>query len=290
MFNISRLQNSLVNGNNVSSTKFFVSTCQSQVNATLQLGNPISWMEVESTLKLTQDYDKSRVIKAKVQQQGSVIVKLGNIAIEKEYEIGEKLKYKRGFIRFVCHFKCDDDYLEHPGSRKSLCKGVGNKMHVIVMPFMAIGSIADYLWNANNIDMFRSLVKQTILTIISTYVDTGFVHGDLHAKNVLIKQTNYENVHYQVNNNRYTIPTAKHVPIIMDFENSTFASQRDMFAKQTFFMDLNKFFVTLNTFIKGIDTSKVFPISNLISNVAMRMGDAQDLLPMVDLIDDLVIM
>jgi hypothetical protein len=46
-------------------------------------------MEVESTLKLTQDYDKCRVIKAKVQQQGCVIVKLGNIAIEKEYEIGE---------------------------------------------------------------------------------------------------------------------------------------------------------------------------------------------------------
>lgn len=286
-YTVHQLQNSLANGGNTKNLKYFISNCQHEANAAITKGRTVDWLHVEKSLKITQDYDKSRVLKAVLKSKKHVIAKIGDDMIQREYQLAERLKSKRGFIRFFCYFTCDDDYLEHPGTRKTMCKGHGSKMNIILMPYYELGSVGDYGWNMKNVGILRSVVQQTMLIVFSSWYEDGFIHGDLHVKNVLIKPNHYSHMNLNVNKKKFRVETLGYSPVIMDFENSRFENKRNAFAISHFLMDLNKFFVTMSTFIKNLDVTTIFPISHVINQVAITMGDMHKLNEIFELCENI---
>ncbi len=284
---VSQLRNSFINGE-PNASKYFLSTCQRRVNDALDLGKHVDWLTIEKSLKMTYS-----VLKAILQQNGAVIVKLGGRAVKREYEVGELLKTQRGFLKFICHFACNDDYLEHSGAtpNKTLCKSRGDSMHAIVMPYMDAGSVGDHAWTLQNVEVLRSLMKQSVLFVLSAWEKSKFLHGDLHVKNILIKPTTYEKVHVTLFGQTISVPTHEFTPLVMDFENSEFVTARDLaFGTQRFFMDLAKLFATMSTFIKNIDVTTVFKVSQRINNTAVNLGDASELLGLIPLVDGLSVL
>ena len=268
-YTITQLPNSNVNGD-PNSTKYFISNCQQAVNTALNTNaKAVDWLTVEKSLKMLQDYDKSRVLKASLKKNnGMVIVKLGDANVKQEYQIAESMKELRGFMKFICYFACDDNYLEHPGERKTLCKSKGNSMHVIVMPHVELGSIGDHVWTPEKIDKLRSLLKQTVLFLLAAWEKKRFFHGDLHAKNILIKRTTYTNINVTVNNVTYSVETFGVTPVIMDFENSKYIDQNNQMELQRYYSDFNKLFTLMSTFCKNVKGHWV--LSNFVTSLQMK--------------------
>lgn len=260
-YTIIQLQNSLVNGD-PNSSKYLISTCQNLVKTQNQLRKrriAIDWLTIEETLKLKQDYDKSRVLHAHVKQSDYIVVKLGNDnIIAKEHQIAEELDGACGFLKYICYLTSN----------------------VHVMPYLPLGSIGDYEWSTSNVHILRSLMKQTFLFILSAWENKKFYHGDLHLKNVLIQTTTYDNVHISPFGMNHIVPTHNYTPLIMDFENSTFMNnKKDIpLMTQRFYMDLNKLFLSMSTFIKNIDVTSVSAMLQIISTAAVQMKDVKELL------------
>ena len=65
-----------------------------------------------------------------------------------------------------------------------------------------------------------SCICQTLFTIMEMQTKIGFVHGDLHAYNVMVAQTTIDNIKYNINNIEYSIDTFGYIIKIIDFGNS----------------------------------------------------------------------
>ena len=59
--------------------------------------------------------------------------------------------------------------------------------NLFVTPYFPLGSLASYSWNMENLPIFRSVVKQAFLLMVEALHGKGFVHGNFHAGNVLMK-------------------------------------------------------------------------------------------------------
>ncbi len=236
----------------------------------------------EHSLKMKTDYDKSRVILTYLENYGQLIAKIGDKQsnLQKEYEISQKLIKQRGYIRFLCFFNCTDDFLRHPNTTNNqLCKSNNTKktMDVIIMPFYELGSLADYKWNSQNIDELKICIKQLLLFSCVNFQRYGFIHGDLHAKNVLLKSIQDKKVYpikYKINETYFMISRSLFDIVIMDFENSCF----DIKNINLFYIDLTKFFSLLPTFIKDINLSVVHKCIATINGHAMNMDTKFDML------------
>lgn len=283
LYQIKTLQKSLINGN-VNSRKYFVS-CQNAVNDSISKNKFVDWITVSDSLKITQDYDKSRVLKAEIHKH-PVIVKLGDMLIKNEYDISMKLQKLYGFVKFICHFTCDDDYIDIPVKKNRLCTDIGKQMHTIVMPFYELGSVGDYKWESNNVNVLQSLLKQTIGIVFSAWESYNFVHGDLHTKNILIKR-NDANVSIKYGTTDIEIKTLGFSPVLMDFENSKFNEKKDNMSLNYFIIDLMKLFITMPTFIRNIDPSTITPITIKVNQALLSLNADINLVELFQLIDNL---
>jgi serine/threonine protein kinase len=256
--------------------KYYLSYCQDKITAK----NPTTkdWIHVVKTLKLPlQEYDKSRILLAKLEEHKDIVVKLGDDeSIRKEYEYAKKLYRFKGFVKFICYFECNDNFLHYPSNeRNHLCNGEGTQMKIIVMPYFEMGGIGVYPWTKTNISLLRSCIKHAILSILSVFVN-GYLHGDFHPGNVLLKKTKQSSIDYDFDGIG-VVPNIETNGVrtwIMDFENT-----REVKKKQTenkrdtmdFYYDLQKFFMLLqdHRFIRNIDKTTTIGITNTI-NVYMN--------------------
>lgn len=301
IYTLAQLPNSQVNGE-PNTSKYFISTCQDAVNSALNTAGAkgvkgLDWFELENNMKkLIFDWDKSRVLKAALSKTGgTVILKLGDGVVREEYEMGERLKEAklRGFMRFICHFSCNDNHLEHDGkARKTICKSQGNSMHVIMMPYLEMGSIGDFKWDAKeevHVHQLRSLLKQTILFILAAWEANRFFHGDLHVKNVLIKRigTNVQkHVHVRVNKIEYTVEHHGVTAVIMDFENSRFIrenSKNNGLEMERYFWDVDKLFSQMKSFMRNV--SGEYDASLYIRSLQHR--DCRDPFELIGVLDEI---
>jgi hypothetical protein len=236
----------------------------------------------ERSLKMHTDYDKSRVILTYLEEYGKLIAKIGDEQsnLQKEHDIAQKLIKQRGYIRFLCFFKCTDDFMRHPNTNNNqLCKSsnINKIMDVIIMPFYELGSIADYKWNSQNIEEFKICIKQLLLFSCVNFLRFGFIHGDLHAKNVLLKHVDDQKLYpikYKINETYFTIKRSLFDIIIMDFENSIFDKENI----NLFYIDLTKFFSLLSTFIKDLNLSIVHKCIATINFHAINLDTKFDVL------------
>ena len=186
-------------------------------------------IEIVNLLQRQRDED-SRVLLAYLQQNHSkvhIVVKMGreNTTIRKEYSISEHLHKMNcsGFIKFICIFECYDD-----NSSDKICQGnpeKNTKKEVLIMKYFNEGSVKSHAWNNSNFHILRSILIQTVCSLVVAYHNTGFVHNDSHLDNILVKRTTRTQHNYQIDGRILEIETNNYTCVIMDFENCFFTDK-----------------------------------------------------------------
>jgi hypothetical protein len=173
-----------------------------------------------SILKAVLNYTKY------IKKNKNIVIKIAHESKtnKKEYDISQRLSGINGFIKNICLFKCYDNTYEQILYNKQLPSKIctadnineNNKL-VLILPYIQEGSIRNYKWNLENIYILKSLLKQSIISLMEAYIKHGFLHNDLHLDNILFKKTKINNIKYD---NNIEIKTNGYKIIIMDFDSS----------------------------------------------------------------------
>ena len=166
--------------------------------------------------------EQALIIKTLYECETNVVLKFGILeSIEKEYYISQQLLNLPNFIRYFCVIKCNDDIKniinnKNTISNYKICNYGDNPLGILVMKEYNLGSINNYFWNENNFNLLKNVIKQVIFSIIFAYNNKGFIHGDLHSGNILLKQKRNRELIYE---NKILLLNDLEV-VIMDFEKS----------------------------------------------------------------------
>lgn len=229
-------------------------------------------IEIVKLLQKQRDAD-SRVLLAYLEKDSSkmnIVVKMGrdNGTIRKEYSISEHLHKMNcsGFIRFICIFECYDN-----NSSDKICQGTpekNTKKEVLIMKYFNEGSVKSHAWTHSNFHILRSILIQTIYSLVVAYHNTGFIHNDSHLDNILVKRTTRKQNKYQIDRRSIEIETNNYTCIIMDFENCFFTDK----SSPIFFWKMIENIITrvgielTNNKGDKIEASNIYEILGFISN------------------------
>jgi RIO-like serine/threonine protein kinase len=193
------------------------------------------------------------VLENKNIKQRHIVVKMGreNTTIEKEFHYGKILENAKipGFIRYICIFDCLDNTHTIQTTPKYICKGTNipeNRKNVLIMPYIQEGSLRKFNWNHDNFDVLKSVILQTIMSSFVAYDKCGFIHGDFHLDNILLKKTKKREIIYRWMNNSVSIPTYGYKIVIMDFDSSWMVEEREM-GISLYWINLQNMFSRINT-------------------------------------------
>jgi len=170
----------------------------------------------------TSKNEQSVVINALYDNNVDIVLKFGILNyIEKEYNISKELYELPNFIRYFCIIECNDqikNIINHKEtiSNYKMCHYGSNSVGILVMKHYKLGCINNYDWNENNFNILKNVIKQTIFAIIYAYETKGFIHGDLHCGNVLLKPKKNNIAIY----GEIELEIDAYEVIIMDFEKS----------------------------------------------------------------------
>ena len=107
------------------------------------------------------------------------------------------------------------------------------------MPYIKEGSLYDYNWSANTIELIKILTIHTVLSLTEAFVKIGFIHGNLHWSNILFQKTTKREIVYDIGGKKIPFATHGYKVVIMDFEKSQTGNQEN----ELFWYNL-KFFLT----------------------------------------------
>ena len=254
------------------SNKYFLSHCAGKI--TSKTPTTEGWLKVIKSIKLNvTDYDKSRVLLGYLESYGSVIIKIGDSEdILNEYNISKVLHKIKGFVKYICFFECADDFRNIPSNtREYICKGVGSS----ILPHFPLGSLAQYNWNQDNIHIFKSCIKQSILSYLSAFYKERIIHNDFHAANILLKTTKSSYIDYDIPEiGTISLPTYGMRIWIIDFEKSSYAdfsTTYNMINFNNFYNDINdKLIRNLRNFIRILDVPSIIPINTYLDKLYMK--------------------
>ena len=181
--------------------------------------NDNKWLDVKGYLTSKN----LEILIASLQNYKDVILKFGNLLeIQKEYDFG-KLTYENNvpnFIKFLCVFSCNDIIQEIQSRNFNIhnfiCKGEGDLLGIIVMPYVSLGNLDNYSWNKSNLHILKNVICQVVFALLYAYEKFQFIHGDLHVGNILLRHTKKKSVMY--GNKLFNITGI--YPLIMDFGRS----------------------------------------------------------------------
>ena len=141
--------------------------------------------------------------------ENDFVAKIGSSAmICNDYFIGHKLNSEiLGFIQYDCIVKKN------------------SRENILIMPYFPKGSMRDYDWNENNMDVFKSCLKQLFFSLLIAFETFGFIHSNIHLGNVLMVETDKLIIEYD----NIDIPLHGYTIAISDFEYSI----NDISTKQT---------------------------------------------------------
>ena len=278
------------------STKKLVLNCYDELKQ--NNGTTLDWLENIKFLTTIGTYksqmsDKSLLEAVIKKTKKEIVLKIGDenaykLKLKHEYEIYTKLHELKlpGFLHYICYFECDDNLKEinkrlnlNNYETESICKGDGKSLRILMMEYIKNKNMAEYKWL--NINQLRSAIKQVVLTMLKAYIETGFRHNDLHAKNVLIKKTTMKEFKYMLDKQETIIETHGIKILLMDFECSSF--EQPIYR---FYDDMSEYFQSITKYIdftnNEISTTKINILSwrktenmNYISNIL-------SLLPLID--------
>lgn len=253
-----------------------------------------AWLNVLKSIKVDSDLDKSRVL---MEKYGEMVIKIGDTeSMLKEYTNSTRVHGLKGFVKYICNFSCNDDFRSIPTSdRTSLCKGPGDTMGIILMPYFPLGSIAKYPWGKTNIVQLRSCLKHALLSIIVLFHKMNMIHGDFHPGNVLLKPTKQSDITYSIPEvGEFNVKANGMRTWIMDYEKTDYADYSSKFTTiisfNNFYYDIQKFFMLLYNTIKTLDPKTIMPIASFVSNrgitsTYLTKKDIDTIFVMIDAID-----
>lgn len=206
-----------------------------------------------------------------------IVAKIGysNKTLEKEWQIGNMLNGTPGYINYICLFECfDDSYKKEKPTR--ICdaeKKPENNKKVLIMPYISEGSIKSFKWTVDKLDILRSVVIQGIMSALVAYQKIGFIHGDFHLDNILLKKTKKTHIEYTLETDKgvkvIKIPSNGYKIVIMDFENSWIIKDKNNESDNLFWLNLNNMISRLNWDLEDNDKNKVnfINLSNIITYI-----------------------
>jgi RIO-like serine/threonine protein kinase len=160
--------------------------------------------------------------------QQPIVVKIGTI--EKEYHYGKILENSKipGYIRI---FKTPITDIPE---------------NVLIMPYISEGSLRKFGWNPEYLAMLKSVILQIIMSSFVAYETCGFIHGDFHLDNILLKKTKKQEILYTWSNGSRSVPTNEYKIVIMDFDSSWMVEDREM-GISLYWINLQNMFSRINT-------------------------------------------
>lgn len=274
--------------------KYYIS-CSGRITHTTPTTE--AWLNVLKNIKVDSDLDKSRVLLGFMKTYGEIVIKIGDTeSMLKEYTNSTRVHGLKGFVKYICNLSCNDDFRSIPTSdRTSLCKGPGDTMGIILMPYFPLGSIAKYSWDKTNIVQLRSCLKHALLSVVVLFHKMNIIHGDFHPGNVLLKSTKQSDILYSIPEvGEFTVKTNGMRTWIMDYEKTDYADYSSQYttiiAFNDFYYDIQKFFMLLYNTIKILDQRTILPIVSLLSNRGITSSyltkkDIDTIFGMIDTID-----
>jgi serine/threonine protein kinase len=163
-------------------------------------------------------------------KQRHIVVKIGkeNRTIEKEFFIGKILETEKipGFISYICIFECLDDTHKQKKTANSICTGQDiseNHKKVLIMPYIDGGSVLKFEWKVDMFPTLISTIQQVLMSSFVSFYTCGFIHGDFHLDNIMMKKTKKKEIVYNLINYStpsISIPTNGYKIVILDFDSS----------------------------------------------------------------------
>jgi serine/threonine protein kinase len=204
----------------------FLGNCQARLNDN---ENTQDWLAVKEQL-IANDNDptgvrKAGLLKGLFEKNKQVIIKYSTTElIKSDYEIAHLLHKAKlpNLIKYICDFECNEDLpnivKRNFQTKPYLCKKDGtDRIKAIVMSYYPLGSINDYAWTQSNFADYINLIKQACFAVLYAYETVGFIHGDFHLDNILIKTTKRRTLNYGTS---IQLPIGSKYAVIMDFERS----------------------------------------------------------------------
>jgi hypothetical protein len=219
------------------------------------------WLYLEKQIE--HDSPDYILYTALLEKHKQIVVKIGPEKLQNEYEIGKLLEVLKlpTFLRYNCIFSCFDDFYTFRGKTKaekdflnskrtSLCKKEGEKINVLVMPYINSGTIDKYMWTVQNFDILKNVIKHIVISILYAAVSIGFIHTDAHLGNIMIHKTKRHSIKYGDFYNLEVISGVSGgvMPIIMDYDKAII--QGEMVNVSLVYNDINKLFNLLNVELK----------------------------------------
>lgn len=203
------------------------------------------WLEL--VYKFNHDSSNIKVYKALLDKNKNIVAKIGKYKLDYEYEVGQKLESIKipTFIKFNCLFSCLDDFSQLKKTTKTLCKKEGEPISIIIMPYIENERIDLWTWERSNFNRMKNVIKHVCMSMFYAKKTIGFIHGDLHLGNVLLKKSNRKEISY---GEFGTLEVIGLIPIIMDFDKSIFIETD----KLSLYHDLDRFIglMSLNCNVK----------------------------------------
>jgi len=202
-------------------TEFTSSRGKGKLDKVLINCKDISYYKLKEFL-YTSKNEQSVVINALYDNNVDIVLKFGILNyIEKEYNISKELYELPNFIRYFCIIECNDqikNIINHKEtiSNYKMCHYGSNSVGILVMKHYKLGCIYNYDWNESNVNILKNVLHQVSFAIIYAYETKGFIHGDLHCGNILLKPKKDSVVKY--GDKQLEINTLQ--VIIMDYEKS----------------------------------------------------------------------
>jgi len=212
---------------------------------------------------------------ALLEKHKQIVVKIGPDKLQNEYEIGKLLDTLKlpTFLGYMCMFSCLDNFYTFKGKSKeekeflnskrtSLCKKDGEKITILVMPYINSGTIDKYTWTKQNFNILKNVIKHIVITILYSSVSIGFIHNDAHLGNIMIQKTKRKNIKY---GEFYELEIIDGImPIIMDYDKAIIKG--DSFDLSLVYNDINKVFNLLNAELKiKFNISKILDLIKMLT-------------------------
>lgn len=250
--------------NNEDSFKYKLE-CQSKIDPE----NPETkeWLEIQSKLNHFGDV---KLFTGILEQKKTIIVKIGtDKLLTKEYDIGKiiDILHLPTFINFICIFSCNDNIKSidsklnnnNNTNRKYLCRKTGDKLTIIIMPYIKLGLLYIFKWNRDNFYILKNMLKHIIMSLCYARFKIGFIHKDLHIGNVLIKHTTRKNIDYKEFGH---LETFNYIPIIIDYDRSIIKQSNDFDEPDIY----NDFFRIISGLCQDVNTVFDIPQFNTLNS------------------------
>jgi hypothetical protein len=215
------------------------------------------WLELLSKFK--HDASNIKVYKALLDKNKNIVAKIGKYKLDYEYEVAKNLEILKmpTFIKFHCLFSCLDNFSELKNNTKTVCKKEGEPVSIILMPYIEEERIELWKWERNNFELMKNVMKHVFLSLFYAKQKIGFIHGDLHLGNVLLKKSNRKEITY---GDYGSLQVLGLMPVIMDFDKSNFLEKFDT----VLYEDLKRFMLLMS------DSCNVKFDNTLINNLLIK--------------------